>query len=201
MSSKIEHVWSLLVMCRTLIVRRKCKTVVSYRSALPQFLQWSPGPGSIINPGGRWVCMSAIRCAISIVPVRIHVFVDALRSKSCDNKLFSGSRWPSPVSQPASRHSDDPGDSIQFSTILAERRKNWKNGALGFDARCDVPRYRRHSSDRAFEQDLIDLLDIGLGNALIASQRNQIPTRSAPAPVPRTNRNLSTGPRSDPLKK
>jgi hypothetical protein len=30
----------------------------------------------------------------------------------------------------------------------------------------------RHSSDRAFEQDLIDLLDIGLGNALIASQRN-----------------------------
>ena len=40
---------------------------------------------------------------------RIHVFGDARRTEGCDNKLVLGFHWPSPVSQPALKRSDDPG--------------------------------------------------------------------------------------------
>ena len=64
-----------------------------------------PVSGSIINPRGRRTGMSGNPLRDLDCAARIHVFGDARRAETVTTDSFLGFRWPSPVSQPASRDS------------------------------------------------------------------------------------------------
>jgi hypothetical protein len=81
-----------------------------------------PVPRSIINPGGRRAGMAGNPLSDLDGAARISCVRSRPSHGNCDNKLVSGSRWPSPVSRPASRHSGDPDVSIQ-SFHDSSRRK------------------------------------------------------------------------------
>ena len=109
---------------------RKFKSLVSSRSALSRSLEGSTGPR--IDHKSWWSTGSYVRrSAARSRWCRPNSCIRLPPSHgSCDNKLVSGSRWPSPASQPVLRHSDDPGVSSSMFRDSCRRKEKAEHSVL-----------------------------------------------------------------------
>ena len=87
-------------------------------------------PRSIINPSGRWTCMSGDPLCYLDCAARIHVFGNARGTEAVTTNSFQDPACLRPFLKPASRHSDDPGVSVQYFHDSCRRKEKVEHSDL-----------------------------------------------------------------------